>query len=250
RFNDAASDTYRFVWNEFCDWYLELAKPVLQGDGDEAAKAEARATTGYVLSEISKLMHPFMPYITEVLHEHLHGANAGVAALAQWPEGKVQDLEATADIEWLIGLVSAVRSARAEMSIAPGKEIDLVVVGASAEARGRVDAQRAVISRMIRAPMVSVADAVPSGAVQIVYGDVTLCLPVAGIVDFEAETKRLDDEIKRNGKEIERLEKKLGNAKFVANAPDEVVEENREKLAGYQAEGLKLSEARARMASI
>ncbi|MEM1365689.1 MAG: valine--tRNA ligase [Pseudomonadota bacterium] len=250
RFNDAAAEAYRFVWNQFCDWYLELAKPVLQGDADEAAKSEARATTGYVLSEISKLMHPFMPYITEVLHEHLHGADAGVAALARWPEGKLRDAEATADIEWLVGLVSAVRSARSEMNIAPGKEIDLFVVGADQTITSRLLAQKSVISRMIRAPEIGVADAVPSGAVQIVYGDVTLCLPVAGIVDFDAETKRLDDEIKRNAKEIDRLEKKLGNAKFVANAPAEVVEENREKLANYQAEGIKLSEARDRMAAI
>ncbi|MEO0498785.1 MAG: valine--tRNA ligase, partial [Pseudomonadota bacterium] len=250
RFNDAAADLYKFVWNQFCDWYLELAKPVLQGDADDAQKAEARATTGYVLAEISKLMHPFMPYITEVLHEHLRGPDAGVAALAQWPEGKVRDADAIADIEWLIGLVSAIRSARAEMGITPGSEIDLTVVGAGAETTARLARQTSIISRMIRAPKVGVADAVPAGAVQIVYADVTLCLPVAGIVDFEAETKRLDEEISRNAKEIDRLEKKLGNAKFVSNAPAEVVEENREKLAGYQAEGAKLNEARARIAAI
>ncbi|MEO0635812.1 MAG: valine--tRNA ligase [Pseudomonadota bacterium] len=250
RFNDAANDVYRFVWNQFCDWYLELAKPVLQGDGNDAAKAEARATTGYVLSAITRLLHPFMPYITEELHQHLHGESAGVAALASWPSADLQDQSASSDIEWLIGLVSAVRSARSEMRIAPCQEIDLFVVGATPETAARLAAQRDIIQRMIRAPKAAIAESVPSGAVQIVYGDAMLCLPVEGIVDFAAETKRLDDELSKNAKEIERLEKKLGNAKFVANAPDEVVQENREKLSGYRAQGAKLAEARARMAAV
>ncbi|MYZ47177.1 valine--tRNA ligase [Propylenella binzhouense] len=246
RFNEAAEAAYQFVWNTFCDWYLELAKPILAGD-DEAAKAELRATAGHVLGTALKLLHPFMPYVTEALWESLHGADRGLLALAPWPDGAYEDSEAADDVNWLIALVSEIRSARSEMNVPPGARIPLVMVGGSPETHDRLSRHAAALERLARLAEIRLGDAVPSGSAQLLIGEATAALPLAGIVDLSAERIRLEKEIAKVRQEIDRLDKKLANENFVARAPEEVVEAEREKRAGYASDQERLEAALKRV---
>ena len=232
RFNDAAGTAYKFVWNNFCDWYLELLKPVFAGN-DEAAKAEASSCAGYVLDEIYKLLHPFMPFMTEALWEQT-AKRDGLLCHADWPVTLAADEEAADEINWLITLVTDIRSVRAEMGVKPGDIMQLFVVDASEPTKQRVETHKAALSRLARVNPVALAEATPKGSAQIIVGEATYCLPLAGIVDLSAEAARLKKELKKLQGEIKRLEGKLNNAKFVANAPDDVVAEEREKLGGYK----------------
>jgi valyl-tRNA synthetase len=238
RFNDAAGAVYKFVWNTFCDWYLELLKPVFSGR-DEAAQAEAQACCGYVLDQIYKLLHPFMPFMTE----ELWAATAGkgkqrddLLCHADWPEPAKADRKAADEINWLISLITEIRSVRSEMGIKPGAVMPLIVAGADSETRSRVGTHQPALQRLARVDPVELAEAPPRGSAQIVVGNATYCLPLEGHVDLGAETARLEKEVKRLAGEIKRLEGKLANEKFIANAPEEVVEDEREKLAGYAAQ--------------
>jgi len=234
RFNDAASALYQFVWNSFCDWYVELLKPVFSGE-DDSGKAESQACAAFVLDETCKLLHPFMPFLTEELWERTAGEEARETLLchAAWPAPGVKDEAAAAEINWLIQLVTEIRSVRAEMDIKPNVILPLVVVDADATTRARLGLHAPAVRRLARVDPVELAEKAPKGSAQIVVGEATVCLPLEGIVDFAAERARLDKEVKRLEGEIKRLEVKLGNERFVANAPEEVVEAEREKLAGY-----------------
>ncbi|MBO6725534.1 MAG: valine--tRNA ligase [Rhizobiaceae bacterium] len=248
RFNDAASSAYRFVWNLFCDWYLELLKPVYSGE-DEVAKAEARAVSAYVLDEIYKLLHPFMPFMTEELWAETAGDNTRESLLchAEWPQPDFADDEAAAEINWLVELVSGLRSVRAEMNVPPAAVAPLVIVGANSDTRERAARHDPAIRRLARAGEVGFADEAPKGAAQIVVGEATICLPLGDLIDVSAEAARLKREIDHNQGEIARIEKKLGNEKFVANAPAEVVEADREKLAELTETGERLKLALERV---
>lgn len=232
RFNDAAGAAYKFVWNNFCDWYLELLKPVFAGT-DEAAKAEASACAGYVLDEVYKLLHPFMPFISEELWEQT-AKRDGLICHADWPVALAADEEAANEINWLINLVTEIRSVRAEMGVKPGDIMELFVVDANEQTKARVETHKAALARLARVEPVELADTAPKGSAQIVVGEATYCLPLAGIVDLSAEAARLKKELKKLTGEIKRLEGKLNNAKFVANAPDDVVAEERGKLDSYK----------------
>ncbi|MEX0953749.1 MAG: valine--tRNA ligase [Rhizobiaceae bacterium] len=248
RFNDAAGAAYRFVWNLFCDWYVELLKPVYAG-ADEAAKAESQAVSAYVLDEIYKLLHPFMPFMTEKLWAETAGNAARTTLLchAEWPEAGFADDEAAAEINWLVELVSGLRSVRSEMNVPPAAIAPLVIVGANAETRERAARHDPAIRRLARVGEVGFAGEAPNGSAQIVVGEATACLPLGDLIDIEAEAARLKREIDRNQGEIARLEKKLGNEKFVANAPPEVVEADREKLAELVETGGRLEFALSRV---
>ncbi|WP_296604636.1 valine--tRNA ligase, partial [Roseibium sp.] len=166
RFNDASGAAYRFTWNTFCDWYLELAKPIFNGD-DEAAKAETRATAAWALDEILKVLHPIMPFLTEELWERLGdegNAHDGLLMLTAWPEPKVSDEAAAGEINWLVDLISEIRSVRAEMNIPAGAKVSVVVAGASEQTKARLKTHESAILRLARAETVSLADAAPSGA--------------------------------------------------------------------------------------
>ncbi|HEV2572116.1 MAG TPA: valine--tRNA ligase [Beijerinckiaceae bacterium] len=233
RFNEAAAAVYRFVWNIFCDWYLELGKPVLQGAEDGAAKTETRATTAYVIDEIAKLLHPFMPFITEELWA-IKGAEGpkreSVLALAAWPSNVIAgDEAAEAEIGFVVDLVSEVRSVRAEMNVPAGAQMPLVLAGADAEVRRRAGAWDATIKRLARLSDISFADAPPPESAQMIVRGVVAALPLAGIVDLAAEKTRLTKEIAKEEGEVRRVDAKLNNADFVRRAPEEVVEENRER---------------------
>jgi valyl-tRNA synthetase len=245
KFNEAAGAIYEFTWGTFCDWYLELTKPVLEV-GSEAAKAETRACTAWALDQIMKLLHPFMPFITEELWGRR--GERELLCLSVWPslEG-LADAHADAEIGWLIRLVSEVRSVRSEMNVPGGAKIPLVLVGAGKAARARAGRYDETIGRLARIESVAFAKSPPKGAAQIVLADVTAALPLAGVIDMDAERARLEREIARNEGEIAKVDGKLANADFVAKAPPEVVEENRERKAAFEAALRKLRAALRRL---
>ncbi|MBB3134126.1 valyl-tRNA synthetase [Rhizobium pisi] len=232
RFNDAAGALYRFVWNEVCDWYLELLKPVFNGE-DEGAKAEAQACSAYILEEIYKLLHPFMPFMTEELWAHTAGEGKERDTLvchAEWPAPSYADDGAADEINWLIDLVSGIRSVRAEMNVPPSATAPLVVVKANNLTRERLFRHDAAIKRLARVEAISLADDAPKGAAQIVVAEATICLPLGNLIDLSAEKARLEKAIAKTDGEISRINGKLSNEKFVANANPEVVEAERERL--------------------
>lgn len=232
RFNDAAGALYRFVWNEVCDWYLELLKPVFNGE-DEGAKAEAQACSAYILEEIYKLLHPFMPFMTEELWAHTAGEGKERDTLvchAEWPAPSYADDGAADEINWLIDLVSGIRSVRAEMNVPPSATAPLVVVKANNLTRERLFRHDAAIKRLARVEAISLADDAPKGAAQIVIAEATICLPLGNLIDLSAEKARLEKAITKMEGEISRIDGKLSNEKFVANANPEVVEAERDRL--------------------
>jgi valyl-tRNA synthetase len=250
KFNEAATAVYEFTWGTFCDWYLELAKPILTGN-DEAAKAETRATTAWALDQVLKLLHPFMPFITEELWARLVEVGIereNLLCLSSWPAfGGLANKEADDEIGWLVRLVSEVRSVRSEMNVPAAAKIPLFFVGASKTTRGRVERHEETIARLARLDGISIAKAPPKGAAQIVLGEAIAALPLAGVIDMEAERARLNREMAKCAGEIRKIDTKLANASFVAKAPPEVVEENRERRAAYEATLHKLQAALKRV---
>jgi valyl-tRNA synthetase len=248
RFNDASGALYRFVWNQFCDWYLELLKPVFSGE-DEGAKAEAQACSAYVLEEIYKLLHPFMPFMTEELWAHTAGEGQerdGLLCHADWPSPSYADNAAADEINWLIDLVSGIRSVRSEMNVPPAATAPLVVVGANSLTRERLFRHDAAIKRLARVEAISLAEAAPKGAAQIIVAEATACLPLGNLIDLAAEKSRLEKAIAKAEGEVARIDGKLSNEKFVANANPEVVEAERERHAELtsQIESLRTALAR------
>jgi valyl-tRNA synthetase len=249
RFNEAASAAYRFVWNLFCDWYLELLKPIFAGE-DEAAKAESQAVAAFVLDEIYKLLHPMMPFMTEELWAHTAGEGNERESLichAAWPQPDFADEKAAAEINWLVELVGGIRSVRSEMNVPPAAVGPLVVIGAGDETRVRLERHQSAIRRLARIGDISHAEVAPKASAQIVVGEATACLPLGDLIDLKAEAARLHKEIARVTEEVARLFKKLSNEKYVANAPEEVVAADREKLAEFEAMQAKLQAALARI---
>ncbi len=249
RFNDAAGAAYRFVWNTFCDWYLELLKPVFMGE-DEAAKAESQAVAAFVLDEIYKLLHPMMPFMTEELWARTAGEGQERTSLlchAKWPEPTFEDAAAAEEINWLVDLVSGIRSVRSEMNVPPAAIAPLVVVGASDATRDRLARHDSAIRRLARIGSVAHEAAAPPASAQIVLGEATVCLPLGSLINLDAETTRLQKELGKITEEVARVQKKLSNERFVAGAAPEIVVAEREKLSEYQSLQEKLNIALARM---
>ncbi|WP_340161665.1 valine--tRNA ligase [uncultured Hoeflea sp.] len=247
KFNEASSALYRFVWNQVCDWYLELLKPVFNGE-DEAAKVEARACAAHVLSEAVKLLHPFMPFMTEELWEHLAGTGAGLACHAAWPQPVFDDEAAAAEINWLIDLVSGLRSVRAEMNVPPSAKAPLVMVGTNATTEARLLRHDPAIKQLARVTDIVLETSVPAGSAQIVVGEATACLPLGDLIDLTAEKARLEKAKAKVTADVDKIEKKLANEKFVANAKPEIVEAEREKLVELSGQVDKLTAAIERLA--
>ena len=248
RFNDAATALYRFVWNVFCDWYLELAKPLLQGP-DGVSKTETRAMTAWVRDEILKLLHPFAPFISEELWRVTAEGGPSrdsLLALAPWPQHDgLGDVGAEAEIGWVIDLVTAIRSVRSEMNIT--SEIPLVLVAASEETKARAERWADFVRRLARLSEITHAAAAPAGSVQLIVRDEVAALPLAGVIDFSAERARLDKEMAKVAADISRIDAKLGNADFVARAPEEVVDQERERREEAELRRAKLNEALERL---
>ncbi|MBB6259555.1 valyl-tRNA synthetase [Paenochrobactrum gallinarii] len=249
RFNEAASAAYRFVWNQFCDWYLELLKPIFMGD-DEAEKAEAQACAAYCLDEIYRLLHPFMPFMTEELWALTAGEGEkrdSVLALAQWPELSFEDNEAATDVNWLIDLVNGIRSVRSEMNVPPSAKAPLTVLEASAQTKERFERHDAAIKRLARVENVEFSDAAPKGSAQLVIGEATACMPLGSLIDLSAETARLTKEAGKIDAEMQKINAKLSNEKFVANAREDVVAAERARLVELQEAAEKVALAQKRI---
>ncbi|NRP18870.1 Valine--tRNA ligase [Ensifer adhaerens] len=250
RFNEAAGSLYRFVWNQFCDWYLELLKPVFSGD-DEAAKRESQACVAYVLDEIYKLLHPFMPFMTEELWDQTAGEGrerAGLLCHAEWPSASYADDAAADEINWLIDLVSGIRSVRSEMNVPPAATAPLIVVAANALTRERLERHASAIGRLARVEHIDHATVAPRGSAQIVIGEATACLPLGNLIDLSVEKARLEKAISKVDVERDRILGKLANEKFVANAKPELVEAERERLVELDLQKESLGIALARVA--
>jgi valyl-tRNA synthetase len=247
KFNDAAGALYRFVWNVYCDWYLELIKPVLTGP-DSAAKNETRAAAAWALDQILRLLHPFMPFVTEELWQVTGPNREALLALSAWPQHDgLDDPAAEAEIGWVIDLVTAIRSARVEMNIPPATSLPLVLAGASSEIASRARHWAEFIQRLARTGEISFADVPPKGAVQLVVRGDIAALPLQGVIDLAAERARLAKEMAKCDADIARVEAKLGNPNFVARAPEEVVEEEKEKREEAQMRKAKIAEALQRL---
>jgi valyl-tRNA synthetase len=249
RFNDAAGAAYRFVWNIYCDWYLELVKPVLTGP-DGAAKDETRAMVAWVRDEIFKILHPFMPFITEELWAVTAPGTprAQLLALTSWPvHDNLSDDAAEAEIGWVIDLITLIRSLRSEMNIVPATLIPLQLVKASSETRARAERWTDFIKRLARVADISFVDAAPQGSVQLLVRGEVAALPLKGVIDLAAEKARLDKELAKAEADIKRSDAKLSNEKFVANAAEEVVEEEREKRQEAEDRRAKILEALERL---
>ena len=251
RFNEAAGALYKFVWNIFCDWYLELVKPLLSGE-DEAAKAETRRTAAWALDRILMLLHPFMPFMTEELWSRLGESGPkrqGLLVSHRWPDlpASLIDERADAEIDWIIRLISETRALRAEMNVPPGARIPMLLVGAARESAARLERYQGLIDRLGRFEYSTSAEAPPTGAVTFVLDEATVALPLEGVVDFAVEVVRLGKEIARLDGEAGKIRGKLANAQFIERAPEEVVEEQRERLADTEATSAKLAAALERL---
>jgi valyl-tRNA synthetase len=251
RFNDAANAVYRFVWSVFCDWHLELAKPVLQEPADPLARAETQATIAHVLDAIYAILHPFMPFLTEELWA-IKGESGprrqGPLALGPWPtQGFEVDEAVEAEIGFLVDLIAEIRSVKSEMGVPPSTLTPLVLVAPSQTAESTARAWSESIRRLARVSLVETAAAAPAGALELVVRGEAVALPLAGVVDLKAERARLDKEIARVGQEIAKVEAKLGNPDFVARAPEDVIAEHEDRLEAFQARLVKVNAARERL---
>ncbi|MBI2978550.1 MAG: class I tRNA ligase family protein, partial [Rhodospirillales bacterium] len=247
RFNDMAGALYQFTWGTFCDWYVEFAKPILEGDDD--AKAETRATAAWALDQQLHLLHPIMPFVTEELWQQL-AERPSPLITSPWPtfDAAVIDADANAEMDWVVRLISQVRTVRAEMNVPPGAKIPLLLKDAGSQAQARVAGHRGLIERLARLSSVELLNgAVPKGAVQDVIDEATIVLPIADVIDLASEQARLEKEIAKLDDEVRRFEKKLANEKFVANAPEEVVETERERLAEARLTRSKMDDALNRL---
>jgi valyl-tRNA synthetase len=253
KFNEAAAAVYKFAWNTFCDWYVELAKPALNGP-DGPVKDETRATTAWTLETLLKLVHPFAPFVTEELWAQTagEGGRDGLLIAARWPglPMKLIDPKAGEEIDWLVKLIGEIRSVRADVNAPPAAKAPLHVSGASKTTRERLARQEASLLQMAGLSGWSADGAPPKGAVQLVVDEATYALPLGDLVDLGAERARLAKEEARLDGEIGRIDKKLANDKFVANAPPEVVDAEREKRASYEAQKAKTSEALKRLKDV
>ena len=248
RLNDAATALYEFIWGIVCDWYVELSKPTLQGaDGPE--KDETRAVTAFVLRETAKLLHPVMPFITEEIWDKTgHRAEHGPLIEQGWPMPPAIDAAADDEIGWLVKLISDVRSARAELNVPPSAKLRLLVIGANDTTKQRLATHAAAIERLARVEGIdATATAAPKASLQIVVGEATYALPVGDVIDLAAESARLKKEIQKLGDEIGKIDAKLGNASFVARAPEEVVEEQRARRSQAEQTRTRLATALERL---
>lgn len=234
RFDLVAQTLYQFVWNDFCDWYVELAKPILQTEG-AAGQSETRAMAAWVLAQMLKLLHPVMPFITEELWEGLGAAPGKMLMLQTLPHfGVSQATDAAQEVDWLIRLVTEIRSVRSELNVPAGAMVHLQVKDAGSVARSRFQTHSATIQRLARVEQVAFTITSPRQAASMVLDEMTVYLPLIGLIDMAQERIRLEKEIQKLKQEITKLNLKLDNQEFVAKAPQDVVAEQRQRLEELQ----------------
>jgi valyl-tRNA synthetase len=247
RFDGAANTIYQFTWSRFCDWYLELIKPVLHTEGAEGAE-ETRQVAGWVLDQILVMLHPFMPFITEELWSKMGERPDYPIITAKWPmaDARALDPEAAQEIDWLIRLVSELRAARTELNVPPGARLALHVRDAHDETLDRLGRQNAALSRLARVDRAE-GEAPAGGALQIVVDEATYVLPLEGVIDLDAERARLTKAIAAAEKERDSLNNRLSNPAFAEKAKPEAVEKARADHAEKSAEAARLSAALGRL---
>ena len=239
RFDAAANAIYHFAWDTFCDWYIELIK----GSFDD----ETRTVAGWVLDQILVMLHPFMPFVTEELW-HALGARSNELIVARWPAPQASvDAAAKAEVEWLIALVSALRTAKNELGIAPGARLEAYLANPSEQTAATIAANPAAIERLARLSAIHFAQAPAGAAMQIVAGDATLVVPLDGVIDIAAEKARLEKALAAAQKEAKALDGRLSNPSFVERAKPEAVEKARADHAHHSAEAERLTAALARL---
>ncbi|MBO9401214.1 valine--tRNA ligase [Shimia sp. R9_3] len=251
RFNDAASALYAFVWGKVCDWYLEFSKPLFSSE-DAAAVAETKATMRWVIDQCLILLHPIMPFITEELWGNL-GDRAKMLVHADWPAytaAEFVNAKADREMNWVISVIDNIRSVRAQMGVNAGAKIDVVVSEITEENRAAFAANQALIFKIARVVSLEEVAAFPKGTATVAVDGATFGLPLADIIDIDAEKARLEKGLGKLAKELGGLRGRLNNPKFVASAPDEVVEEARENLAAREAEEAKIKGALAKLAEL
>jgi valyl-tRNA synthetase len=254
RFDHLAQALYEFVWNEYCDWFLELSKPALNGDDAEAA-ASTRHTLLVVLETVLRALHPVIPFITEEVWQSVApklGIPGDSIMQQAWPDAGsiVADEAATAEIEWFKAVLSGIRRIRSEMNIAPGKTIPLLLADGDATDRARAAkfaTQVAFLARVETPQWIEPGADEPAAAAAVV-GSLRVLIPLAGLIDVDAEKARLAKEIGRVEGEIRKCEGKLGNAKFVANAPADVVAQERQRIADWNTQLAALREQAGKLA--
>ncbi len=251
RFDDVAAAIYQFLWGTFCDWYLEFTKPVLQ-EGSAEDQAEVRATAAYVLDRGLHMLHPVMPFLTEELYEQLRLDDEQRLIVSDWPDFSSlnRDDAAMAEIDGVIELITAIRSARSDLNVPPGAWLDGLAIGADDAAKGMLSRQEALICRLARLSSITVSDGeVPKGAAQAVVGGLTIALPLADVIDLAAERERLAKELNKISGEIDKIDRKLGNEQFMAKAPPAVVDEQRSRRDEAEATKNKIEQALVRIQS-
>jgi valyl-tRNA synthetase len=262
RFDLAAQALYDFVWNEYCDWYLELSKPVLWDEnGDPAIQKGTRRTLVRVLEAVLRLAHPMLPFITEEIWQNI----APLAGITLNPEGDTimlqpfpvadqskVDSEADADIEWVKNVIIGVRNVRGEMNISPAKDLPIYMARGDATAKRRLEENRQFLSKLASLESITWLDD-PADAplcATALAGDLEILVPMAGLIDVDAELARLDREIDKIGIEAKKLTGKLSNPKFVDNAPAEVVAKERQRLEDFEGSLTQLQEKRSAIAEM
>ena len=251
RFNDAAQALYAYVWGKVCDWYVELSKPLLNGD-DEAAKEETRRVMGWVIDQCLILLHPIMPFITEGLWGAL-GERAKMVVHADWPTytaAELVDPAADREMNWVISLIEGIRSARSQMRVPAGLRIPMIVTELDDAGQAAWARNEAMILKLARVVDLTHADAFPKGTITVAVPGGTFGLPLADIIDIDAEKERLKKSLGKLVKELGGLRGRLNNPKFVVSAPDEVVEEARANLAEREEEEAQLKAAMDRLNEI
>ncbi len=248
RFNDAANGLYTFVWGRVCDWYIEFSKPLLQGD-DAEKRAETQGVMAQLLDTCLILLHPFMPFVTEELWAAT-GNRPEMLATTDWPQIiEIQGESAMAEMSWVITLIENIRSARAQLNVPAKLDVPLISVEEDARATSAWTRNQSLIKRLAKTVDLTYGSP-PKGAITVAAPGATFAMPVADLIDVEAEKARLDKSLQKLGKEIGGLEGRLKNPKFAQSAPPEVVEETQGNLRARQEEQAKLQEARDRLNEI
>ncbi|MBU0799409.1 MAG: class I tRNA ligase family protein, partial [Alphaproteobacteria bacterium] len=246
KFNEAANTIYQFVWGTFCDWFLEFSKPIM-ASSEGAVVAETKKTTAWVLEQTLRLLNPFMPYVTEELYEVLGKKGAEDTLIAsKWPEypASLKNADAVSEMGWVIRMISEIRSVRSDMNVPAGAKIRLLVKGAGPVTKKRLEIYDEIIRRMARLESIELIDSPPpKGALQTVVDEATLILPIADIIDLDKERARLEKQIAKLQDDIKKIDLKLGDEKFVANAPEEIIEEQKQRRTDAENVVQKLSQA-------
>ncbi|MCB1552070.1 MAG: class I tRNA ligase family protein, partial [Alphaproteobacteria bacterium] len=244
---DAAIAIYQFVWGTFCDWYLEFTKPLLgEQNTNDSSKQETRDTTGWVLDQILILLNPFMPFITEELYESIAVRPKNQFLMGQkWPQydESLYSKDALTEINWMIRLIMETRSVRSDMNVPAGAKIQMMIKDASEKTKTRITAYEEIIGRMARIEKITLTDVAPKGSIQTILDEATIVLPIAEIIDLDKERDRLKKEIDKLAANIDRIDLKLSDDKFVKNAPEEIIAEQKARKLESQTVMKKLSQA-------